>query len=180
MVREYKIIVLGNEGVGKSSILLQFIQGIFVTKYDPTIEDSYRKIIEINGTQYFLEILDTAGGTQTPLRDLFIKDSNGFVLVYAINSKSSFNELPEYRDHILRVKDTDNFNCILVGNKSDLEDERTVSTEELKQVGSRWRNTTIESSAKLNHNITKLFEDLIRPYQHESRVREKESFNFLS
>lgn len=61
IMREYKIVVLGSGGVGKSALTVQFVQGIFVEKYDPTIEDSYRKQVEVDGQQCMLEILDTAG-----------------------------------------------------------------------------------------------------------------------
>lgn len=50
-MREYKIVVLGSGGVGKSALTVQFVQGIFVEKYDPTIEDSYRKQVEVDGVQ---------------------------------------------------------------------------------------------------------------------------------
>lgn len=60
-MQEYKLVVLGSGGVGKSALTVQFVQGIFVEKYDPTIEDSYRKQIEIDNRQCMLEILDTAG-----------------------------------------------------------------------------------------------------------------------
>lgn len=60
-MREYKIVVLGSGGVGKSALTVQFVQEIFVEKYDPTIEDSYRKQVEVDGQQCMLEILDTAG-----------------------------------------------------------------------------------------------------------------------
>lgn len=60
-MRDLKIVVLGSGGVDKSALCVQFVQGIFVEKYDPTIEDSYRKQIEVDGNTYNLEILDTAG-----------------------------------------------------------------------------------------------------------------------
>ena len=60
-MKDYKIVVLGSGGVGKSALTVQFVQGIFVEKYDPTIEDCYRKQAEINGHLCMLEILDTAG-----------------------------------------------------------------------------------------------------------------------
>lgn len=60
-MREYKLVVLGSGGVGKSALTVQFVQGIFVEKYDPTIEDSYRKKVEVDNEQCILEILDTAG-----------------------------------------------------------------------------------------------------------------------
>jgi len=65
-MREYKIVVLGSGGVGKSALTVQFVQGIFVEKYDPTIEDSYRKQVEVDGQQCMLEILDTAGTVRFP------------------------------------------------------------------------------------------------------------------
>jgi Ras-related protein Rap-1B len=60
-MREYKIVVLGSGGVGKSALTVQFVQGIFIEKYDPTIEECYRKQVEVNGEQCTLEIIDTAG-----------------------------------------------------------------------------------------------------------------------
>ena len=60
-MEEYKIVVLGSGGVGKSALTIQFVQGFFVDKYDPTIEDSYRKQVVVDGKQCILEILDTAG-----------------------------------------------------------------------------------------------------------------------
>nr|XP_005897471.1 PREDICTED: ras-related protein Rap-1b-like isoform X2 [Bos mutus] len=60
-MHEYKLVVLGSGGVGKSALTIQFVQGIFVEKYDPTIEDSYRKQVEVDAQQCMLEILDTAG-----------------------------------------------------------------------------------------------------------------------
>ncbi|KHJ86800.1 Ras family protein [Oesophagostomum dentatum] len=107
-MREYKIVVLGSGGVGKSALTVQFVQGIFVEKYDPTIEDSYRKQVEVDGQQCMLEILDTAGTEQfTAMRDLYMKNGQGFVLVYSITAQSTFNDLMDLRDQILRVKDTD-------------------------------------------------------------------------
>lgn len=60
-MREYKLVVLGSGGVGKSTLTVRFVQGVFIEKYDPTIEDSYRKKVEIDNEQCILEILDTAG-----------------------------------------------------------------------------------------------------------------------
>ena len=120
-MREYKIVVLGSGGVGKSALTVQFVQGIFVEKYDPTIEDCYRKQVEINGQQCMLEILDTAGTEQfTAMRDLYMKNGQGFVLTYSIVSHATFNDLLELRDQILRVKDSLDVPMVLVGNKCDL------------------------------------------------------------
>src|SRR3954447_11936353 len=126
-----KVVVLGSGGVGKSALTVQFVQGIFVEKYDPTIEDSYRKLIEVDNEQYMLEILDTAGTEQfTAMRDLYMKNGQGFVLVYSIIAQSTFNDLPDLREQILRVKDVDSVPMVLVGNKCDLSDQRVITTEQ--------------------------------------------------
>lgn len=106
-MKEYKLVVLGSGGVGKSALTVQFVQGIFVEKYDPTIEDSYRKQVEVDGNQCMLEILDTAGTEQfTAMRDLYMKNGQGFILVYSITALSTFGELNDLRDQIMRVQDS--------------------------------------------------------------------------
>ena len=87
-MREYKIVVLGSGGVGKSALTVQFVQGIFVEKYDPTIEDSYRKQVEVDGQQCMLEILDTAG---TVRKDYW---SQQRVICYLSNVDFRPNQIP--------------------------------------------------------------------------------------
>ncbi|XP_031671505.1 ras-related protein Rap-1b-like [Oncorhynchus kisutch] len=83
-----------------------------------------------------LEILDTAGTEQfTAMRDLYMKNGQGFALVYSITAQSTFNDLQDLREQILRVKDTDDVPMILVGNKCDLEDERVVGKEQGAEPG---------------------------------------------
>jgi len=160
---EYKLVVLGAGGVGKSALTVQFVQGIFVEKYDPTIEDSYRKQVEVDNDQYMLEILDTAGTEQfTAMRDLYMKNGQGFVLVYSIIAQSTFNDLTDMREQILRVKDTDKVPLILVGNKCDLTDQRIISTEQGKELAARWNCEFIEASAKAKTNVDQIFQTLIR------------------
>lgn len=106
-MKEYKLVVLGAGGVGKSALTVQFVQGIFVEKYDPTIEDSYRKAIEVEGNSVMLEILDTAGTEQfTAIRDLYMRNGQGFLLVYSITSYASFVDLMDLHDQIIRIKNT--------------------------------------------------------------------------
>jgi len=163
MLREYKLVVLGSGGVGKSALTVQFVQGIFVEKYDPTIEDSYRKQIEIDGGQCMLEILDTAGTEQfTAMRDLYMKNGQGFVLVYSIIAQSTFNDLPDLREQILRVKDKDEVPMVLVGNKCDLNDQRVISTEQGAELARKFTCAFLEASAKTRVNVEQIFHDLIR------------------
>eukprot|EP00041_Stephanoeca_diplocostata_P012214 m.203794 g.203794 ORF g.203794 m.203794 type:complete len:189 (+) comp18861_c1_seq2:196-762(+) len=162
-MKEYKLVVLGSGGVGKSALTVQFVQGIFVEKYDPTIEDSYRKQVEVDGQQCMLEILDTAGTEQfTAMRDLYMKNGQGFVLVYSITAQSTFGDLSELRDQILRVKDTDDVPLVLVGNKCDLEDERVVGKDQGQTLANSFKNCTfLETSAKMKINVNQIFYDLV-------------------
>lgn len=90
-MREYKVVVLGSGGVGKSALTVQFVTGTFIEKYDPTIEDFYRKEIEVDCSPSVLEILDTAGTEQfASMRDLYIKNGQGFILVYSLVNQQSF------------------------------------------------------------------------------------------
>lgn len=162
-MREYKLVVLGSGGVGKSAITVQFVQGIFVEKYDPTIEDSYRKQVEVDGAQCMLEILDTAGTEQfTAMRDLYMKNGQGFVLVYSITAQSTFNDLTDLREQILRVKDANSVPMVLVGNKCDLEDERVVQQNTGQNLAKQWSTAFMEASAKQKTNINEIFYDLVR------------------
>jgi small GTP-binding protein len=162
-LREYKLVVLGSGGVGKSALTVQFVQGIFVEKYDPTIEDSYRKQVEIDGTQCMLEILDTAGTEQfTAMRDLYMKNGQGFVLVYSIIAQSTFNDLPDLREQILRVKDKDEVPMVLVGNKCDLQDQRVITTDQGDDLAKKFGCAFLEASAKTRLNVDQIFHDLIR------------------
>ncbi|ENN80239.1 ras-related protein Rap1 [Dendroctonus ponderosae] len=168
-MREYKIVVLGSGGVGKSALTVQFVQGIFVEKYDPTIEDSYRKQVEVDGQQCMLEILDTAGTEQfTAMRDLYMKNGQGFVLVYSITAQSTFNDLQDLREQILRVKDTDDVPMVLVGNKCDLEDERVVGKEQGSVLSRQFNCAFMETSAKAKINVYDIFYDLVRQINKKS------------
>jgi Ras-related protein Rap-1A len=162
-MKEYKVVVLGSGGVGKSALTVQFVQGIFVEKYDPTIEDSYRKQVEIDGQQCMMEILDTAGTEQfTAMRDLYMKNGQGFVLVYSITAQATFNDLMELHEQIVRVKDTQDVPMILVGNKCDLEDERVVMKDQGQHLAKQFNCAFMEASAKAKINVSEIFSNLVR------------------
>ena len=100
---------------------IQLIQNHFIDEYDPTIEDSYRKQVTIDDETCLLDILDTAGQEEySAMRDQYMRTGQGFILVYAITSRSSFDEIVTFKDQILRVKDKDRVPMVLVGNKCDL------------------------------------------------------------
>ncbi|KAI4228612.1 MAG: hypothetical protein L6R36_001468 [Xanthoria steineri] len=117
-LREYKLVVVGGGGVGKSCLTIQLIQSHFVDEYDPTIEDSYRKQCVIDEEVALLDVLDTAGQEEySAMREQYMRTGEGFLLVYSITSRQSFEEIMTFQQQILRVKDRDYFPIIIVGNK---------------------------------------------------------------
>ena len=163
-MRDYKLVVLGAGGVGKSCLTVQFVQGVYLDSYDPTIEDSYRKTIEIDNKVFDLEILDTAGVAQfTAMRELYIKSGMGFLLVYSVTDPQSLEELMGLREQVLRIKDSPRVPMVLVGNKADLVDERIISVERGIEVSSKWGKVPFyETSALLRSNVDEVFVDLVR------------------
>eukprot|EP01133_Synstelium_polycarpum_P012385 gene12385-14531_t len=175
-----KIVVLGSGSVGKSSLTIRYVHNEFIDKYDPTIEDLYRKVLEINGDHFMLEIMDTAG-TETFLvmRDLYIRNGQAFMLVYSITNRRSFIELEAVKDQIARVKDRllSDVPIIMVGNMNDLESERQVSSEEGQALADKWGVEFLETSAKTNMNISTSFEALVRQMQAKSFPKKKRDGN---
>jgi len=160
---EYKLVIVGGGGVGKSALTIQLIQNHFIDEYDPTIEDSYRKQVTIDEETCLLDILDTAGQEEySAMRDQYMRTGQGFILVYAITSRSSFDEIASFREQILRVKDKDKVPMILVGNKCDLETERQVTTGEGQDLAKSFGCPFFESSAKTRVNVEECFYELVR------------------
>jgi GTPase KRas len=110
-----------------------------------------------------LEILDTAGQEEfTALRDQWIRDCEGFVLIYSITSRPSFEQISVFKDQVLRVKDKDRIPMMLVANKCDLEDKREVSTQEGADLARAFGASFKEASAKTRVNVEEAFYDLVR------------------
>jgi len=120
--------------------------------------------VEVDGQQCMLEILDTAGTEQfTAMRDLYMKNGQGFVLVYSITAQSTFNDLQDLREQILRVKDTEDVPMVLVGNKCDLEDERVVGKDQGTNLARQFNSCSfMETSAKAKIGVNDIFFDLVR------------------
>jgi len=162
-MKEFKVVVLGSGGVGKSALTVQFVSGHFMEKYDPTIEDFYRKEIEVDSCPCVLEILDTAGTEQfASMRDLYIKNGQGFVVVYSLTNHQTFQDIKPMRDQIVRVKGTERVPILLVGNKIDLESQREVPTVEGMALAQIWGCPFVEASAKNKMNVNEVFAEIVR------------------
>ncbi len=96
------------------------------------------------------------------MREQYMRTGEGFILVYAIDSRSSFEEILQFQQQILRVKDKDYFPCIVIGNKSDLDSDRQVSTEEGQKLAKQFNCPFLEASAKRKINVEEAFYNLVR------------------
>ncbi|KAH9874148.1 hypothetical protein IAQ61_004777 [Plenodomus lingam] len=95
-------------------------------------------------------------------RELYMKTGQGFLLVFSITSQSSFYELAELREQISRIKEDDNVPMVLIGNKSDLEDDRAISRPRAFAVSREWNIPYFETSARRRANVDEAFVDLCR------------------
>lgn len=169
--REIQVVVIGGGGVGKSALTVQFIQGHFIDEYDPTIEDSYRKEMVVDKERVKLDVLDTAGQEEyAAMRDQYMRFGMGFLLVYSVTSRASFEEVAGFYQQIRRAKGSDDVPIVLVGNKSDLDPEREVTFEEAQRLASRIDASLLETSAKLRVNVDECFETLVRAVIRKSRA----------
>jgi len=158
----WRIALLGDGGVGKTALAVQFTLNCFIETYDPTIEDAYRKQLLVDERMCLVEVIDTAGQEEyATLRDQWIREGQGFVLVYSIASRVSFERIEIFRQSIDRIKrQTPVF--LLVGNKSDKATEREVSYEEGAQLAQKYECNFFETSAKTSLNVDGLFTDIVR------------------
>ncbi|CAO1307513.1 unnamed protein product [Diamesa hyperborea] len=174
-LRVYKIVILGDGGVGKSAVTLQFVSHSFLDYHDPTIEDSYQQQAVIDGEVALLDILDTAGQVEfTAMRDQYMRCGEGFIICYSICDRHSFQEALEYRKLIARVRLTEEIPLVLVANKLDLQSQRKVSTEEGRNLAMQFGCPFYETSAALRCNVDESFFTLVR------EIRRKETEKTLS
>lgn len=178
LASNYKLVVVGGGGVGKSALTIQFIQSYFVTDYDPTIEDSYQKQCVIDGNVAKLDVLDTAGQeTFSAMREQYMRAGEGFLLVFSLSDRRSFEQASIFHREILRVKDRDEFPVMLVGNKADLDSQRVVSGEEAQGLARQLRAPYIECSAKIRMNVDQAFHELVRVIRRFQILERPDSVN---
>lgn len=168
---DYRVVVFGAGGVGKTSLVMRFIDDTFRDSYIPTIEDTYRKVISSNKAVCTLQITDTTGSHQFPaMQRLSISKGHAFILVYSLMSRQSLEELKPILELIGEVKGSlEGFPVMLVGNKCDEEGgAREVSTKTGEALQNMWKCKYMETSAKNNINITELFEELLKLEKHRT------------
>lgn len=138
------------------------MKNVFVEEYDPTIEESFRRQVAVDNDTCFLNILDTAGQEEYKiLQDQHIRGGDAFILVCAINSKATLDELKSIHERIVRVKDADPCPVVVAANKCDLPD-RSVQPKDIQEVAAQFGCKAFETSAKTRQNVDELFFEAVR------------------
>lgn len=171
---DYKIVVLGAGGVGKSALTIRLVTDNFLEDYDPTIEDSYRKLAIIDDQNAQLDILDTAGQEEfSSMQDQWMREGKGFLLVYTITNRATFDELTNLYHKILRSKEGEKVPIVVCGNKCDLEAQRDVARSEGEALASKWGCPFFETSAKKKINHEACFFEVVREIRRRERSAPK-------
>lgn len=162
----FKVVLLGEGCVGKTSIALRYIEDKFNDKHvstEPTMQASYlKKKLNINGKKINLAIWDTAGQEKFhSLGPIYYRMSNGAILVYDITDKESFQKVKNWVKELKKMLGSD-ICLVIAGNKFDLERERNVSSNEAEEYAKQVGATHFNTSAKLNQNVEEVFFDLTR------------------
>lgn len=155
---KYKLVFLGEQAVGKTSIITRFMYDTFDTNYQATIGiDFLSKTMYLDERTVRLQLWDTAG--QERFRSLipsYIRDSSVAVVVYDTTNKNSFTNCDTWIEDVRKERGTDVV-IMMVGNKTDLADKRQVTTEEGEAKAKLLNVLFVETSAKSNHNIKQMF-----------------------
>lgn len=160
--KQRKIALMGYRSVGKSSLSMQFVEGKFLESYDPTIENTFKKSMRINSTDYELILMDTTGQDEFSMfPSQYSLDVHGYVLVYSIENLKSFEVVSHLYSKLVDITGKTYFPSVLVGNKSDMFAYREVPAEDGRKLAEKWKATFLETSAKHNVSVTQVFQTLL-------------------
>ena len=158
----YKILILGDATVGKTSMLLRYIDNKFATDSLSTLGvDVKYKYVTLDNKKIRMNIWDTAGQDRfKTIAKNYFKGANAVIFVFDVNHKNTIDKIKFW---INSVKDNSSINIleIIVGNKIDIEGKREVTKEQLKSLGEKYGMETFETSAKTGEGINEVFNYLV-------------------
>ena len=158
----FKILLIGDAGVGKSSILLRFTDDAFEEHLASTIGVDFKvKTVQLGGKTVKLTIWDTAGQERfRTLTSSYYRGCHGIILVFDVNERSSFDNLKQWLDELELYSTTAHSSKLLVGNKIDLED-RQVTEQEATDFARQQAMMYLECSARTRVGIRQAFEEVV-------------------
>jgi small GTP-binding protein len=161
----FKLTILGDAAVGKTSLISQYVESSFQEDYKPTLgANIIRKDLNINDTKVRLIMWDLAGQEKyNVIRSMYFQGCVGALLVYDITREKTFAAIKDKWLNDFKKYVEQEGAYILIGNKKDLEDQRMVKTEEGEKLGEEIKACDfVETSAKYGENVEKAFENLVR------------------
>lgn len=160
--QQFKVVLLGEGCVGKTSIILRYLEDKFNDKHYQTLQASFvTKKLNISGRPVNMAIWDTAGQERYhALGPIYYRDSNGAIVVYDITDEDSFTKARNWVKELRKI--VGDITVCIVGNKTDLEKNRNVPKEEAEQYAASVKAKHYQTSAKLNKGIQELFLDLAK------------------
>ena len=176
-VESFKVVLVGESGVGKTSIITQFIDQTFQEDQQSTTGGTFstKSVICDGGKVLKFEIWDTAGQERyRALTKMFYKDANAAIMVYDITRKESFEELKNYWSQQIRDSSPEGIILAIAANKSDLIEQETVDEEEARNFGKELGAIFTTTSAKNTMGINNLFEEIAKKYTGSSTITIKE------
>ncbi|KAK8789868.1 hypothetical protein WA158_006648 [Blastocystis sp. Blastoise] len=158
---QLKLLMIGDSGVGKTCLLMQYASKTFIRTFITTIGIDFKiKTVNIDGKVVKLQIWDTAGQDRfRTITTSYFRGSHGILLVYDVTDRNSFNNVESWMEQIHTHADV-NVNKVLIGNKCDLESQRAVSTKEGQDLAKKYGINFFETSASQNTNVDECFMDL--------------------
>ena len=159
----FKILTIGDGGVGKTSILRRYVENKFLKHHLSTIGiDFLSKTLKIKDKEIKLKIWDTAGQERyRQITSHIYKDADGIILVFDVTSEESFNQITDWMEQIKNNVSKEEINLILIGNKCDLED-RMVEKERGEEMAEKLKIKYFETSALTGQGINEAFEELAK------------------
>jgi Ras-related protein Rab-8A len=169
----FKILTIGESGVGKTCILRRFVENKFLKNHLATIGIDFKtKTLTINNQEIKLKIWDTAG--QERFRNIttqYYKGADGIVLVYDVTDDASYEKIRDWMDQILSNTQKDDIGLVLLGNKCDME-PRSVTEEQGNKLAEELKISYFETSALTGQGIKEAFEQLTRDIMKKKGVGE--------
>lgn len=160
--KKFKIVIIGDSHVGKSSLLMKYVDKFFEDVFITTIGVDFRiKKININNELFTFQIWDTSGQEKfRSLTKLYYRNCSGVLLVFDLSDKKSFINIEFWLKDIQKYCEDPNVSKLLIGNKIDLKTQSQVSSEEINKFCLKYNLTYIETSVKENKNIENCFIEL--------------------
>lgn len=154
----FKLLLIGDSGVGKSCLLIRFADDTYTESYISTIGVDFKiRTIELEGKTVKLQIWDTAGQERfRTITSSYYRGAHGIIIVYDVTDQESFDNVKQWLHEIDRYA-TDDVNKLLVGNKSDLTSKKVVTYEAAKEFADSVGMEFLETSAKNATNVEKAF-----------------------